>query len=286
MSIKVYEAYRLPVSKLSEFLEMAHRAGRLNFAQQVKEWRIECVEVTQADIEDKWAKELQNPYSLCWLDKEKVALRLKWQWLEDKYRAEAAEFSSDSCLFHVQAGFRMWVRGRYVYLYPRGQGSFGALPDYVEDYSYWDNTDPPEWVSPQAWGARGRFWNRLFYGKVSERFTYLDHMVIDFGPGTVDTSFFVEHYLDMYAGRRVNENGDIEEYKVNRELATKWRVLDVEPDQVYFQWQGLRPEWVPCKDWKKFLLPYRLVPHGTRPDQPLQAMIDTRWHESAPMSLA
>lgn len=43
------------------------------------------------------------------------------------------------------------------------RAAFEAIPA-VEEYSYWNNADPPEGISEKEWSERGKAWNRMLPG--------------------------------------------------------------------------------------------------------------------------
>jgi hypothetical protein len=69
--------------------------------------------------------------------------------------------------FDLECGWRIWLpeRGRWAYTSPWGERYTRdrlEMPAYVEDYHYWNNTDPPEGMREGAgyrrWRRRAKDW--------------------------------------------------------------------------------------------------------------------------------
>lgn len=65
--------------------------------------------------------------------------------------------------------------GEYTYVIPFGSQdlieAFLKL-DGVEDFSYWNNSDEPENISPEEWERRGEVWNRILVSGVPAKDGY------------------------------------------------------------------------------------------------------------------
>ena len=67
-------------------------------------------------------------------------------------------------MFCIDCSINFWLHGRYVYIIPYGENWVHEgfnLPENVEDYCYWNNTDEPEGMTWKQWQARGKNWNKI-----------------------------------------------------------------------------------------------------------------------------
>lgn len=80
-------------------------------------------------------------------------------------------------------GFNFWLRGGHVYfiLYGRRDISEAVfpLPDFVEPYEYYNNTDRPEDVSEGEWEERARNWGEIVDDTCRHLDTKLTHKVFE-----------------------------------------------------------------------------------------------------------
>lgn len=80
-------------------------------------------------------------------------------------------------------GFNFWLRGEFVYfiLYGRRDVSEAVLPlpDFIEAYEYYNNTDRPDDVSEAEWEERARNWGDVVDDTCRHLDTKLTHKVFE-----------------------------------------------------------------------------------------------------------
>lgn len=124
MSTKIYSGYKVPLSKLGLAIEFF----------RVSMWRRVVASMRPSTMDE--LRKLREEHAECgfhvWVDTKK----------------QEALF----CLF-----------GLPIYTEEKGRKGFEdfVLPSWVEDFSYWNNTDPPEEMTRARWEARGKQWNRV-----------------------------------------------------------------------------------------------------------------------------
>ena len=176
MSIKIYEAYRFPLARLNEFVTHSRAVMMEGFLKKVDElmpfvWKREREDI-KAEVA-AW-KHMQNAEQE---DLER-AWRLRAWWKLQEELAKAAR-SSQKSLYDVEAVWNFWIYGEMVYAIPYGLFKNGAKKlGWVEDFSYWNSTDPPDDVSEDEFRARGEVWKKICLDDWNG--LRLMHVVVDF----------------------------------------------------------------------------------------------------------
>lgn len=177
MSTKIYTACRAPKRHAVRFIDHFHDAMMRQasaFAEQL------MATVTKKAIGKVPA----------WIEGDAEGERLwerckRFSVVEQLMRAAAKTPYHDP--FDVSCGFNFWIYGTHVYAIPIGPSWAAAvmaptaLPDWAEDYSYYDNVDEPVTVTRAEWKRRGRVWGSVCTGKgkASHNARRLYHEVID-----------------------------------------------------------------------------------------------------------
>lgn len=95
---------------------------------------------------------------------------------------------------NMSCGFHSWIYDGYMYVIPWASYNAGnyfpkvedQLPDFVEEFGYWNNTDPPEEFRDDEgyarWEARGKLWEKVGPGghKPGPEPGCLSHDAVDF----------------------------------------------------------------------------------------------------------
>ena len=126
MSTKIYYAWRLKVDKLNDFIDFI-RPQIYNNAEEILVKLIGAV--TKEGIE---IQRIEHPY---WNEN-----RLKLEHVFSLIR----EVSSKSKRYpgiDVDFALNIWMFGVYFYIIPIGEFKEFDVPDYAEEYGYWNNTD-------------------------------------------------------------------------------------------------------------------------------------------------
>lgn len=197
MSLKAYDWYR--VKKSSDFWPLVKditRKGRLNAKVKLREVYLklaEGVDMGTASFQEAVANERSN-----WNVSERQAIdlariRCANRLINDGYKR------AQGSIYRDMFDFDVWVRfckhrGR-VYLNPhadmmmRGCLRFIGRDPRVEDFSYWDNADPPDDVSPRDWGARKRVWTDLAE-RMNDGTVFIDIV-------RYDSFYLTDPYIDL-----------------------------------------------------------------------------------------
>jgi hypothetical protein len=177
MSTKIYYAYRVKKSRFIEFLDLAH--------DQMFELALGHVKESMKTIridEEKYKKDIEK-YAPN--NKRKQARMRKWRQFDAVMKhCEKASQRMERDFHDVDCGLNIWLHGHHAYVIPIGP--YWILdnikfPKWVEDYSYWNNTDPPKSVTERQWGARRDTWDKICtgHGKSDHNARRLYHGVID-----------------------------------------------------------------------------------------------------------
>jgi hypothetical protein len=155
MSTKIYEAYMIPLARLGEWQEFFHNGCRKYIVGML--WKCEVPEDKEnifrsrrdpflAELGDNKDVYSKKEVSLCW------GLS---RWLEESKSGKIGAFNFDS-------SFNFWTYDGMVYIIPYWPcGMKAMVPDWCEEYRYWDNSDHPENISYEEWKERGEVWDKL-----------------------------------------------------------------------------------------------------------------------------
>ena len=176
MSTKIYWAFRIPKGRWVEFIDLMHDQMFASAVKHVKE----AMKMIKIDEEK------------CESDIEKYKIKKTRQARYRRYErfkavmkeCERAADNLEIDYFDVDCGANFWMRGKYVYvvpIVPRWIKNDLKFPDWVEDYSYWSNVDPPDHISYYDFEKRGAIWGEINCGegKADHNARRLYHQVVD-----------------------------------------------------------------------------------------------------------
>ena len=157
MSTKIYYAYRAPASRVVEFIDWAHDILWAELKEQMEGFMAGVKDEAIGDPPD-WIKS----------DPEGVEL-----WARYKRFDKVVELN-EKCDLGLDLSLNMWFHGRKVYMIPIGMpGRMNRLndtiPEWAEDYCYWNNTDHPEELTYRQWSQRGKTWDKICTGPLSSK---------------------------------------------------------------------------------------------------------------------
>jgi hypothetical protein len=164
VSTKIYTAWRFPVRRLNEFLATAR-----------EQWfRIAAAKVKQlAKVIDKDRLVLvKSPHMPERAKRLKLALQEMQVASQSKYRITQVE-----C---IDMTLNVWLHNGIAYIIPIGELNFidtMKFPPWAQDFSYWNNTDRPDNVTPQGWAWRARVWEKVCLQDHDR--TRLNHVVVE-----------------------------------------------------------------------------------------------------------
>lgn len=157
MSTKIYEGLRIQITDMAKFIKIFDK----RCLDHIETMTLKLMEVVKPELlleSAERAKELRKNLTAKQLLKipeaeqhfrfvevaKLYAKALKAQW----------NFGNPDCWFNA------FIYGKYFYIipgYPTGLRS-PKYPKYVEEFGYWNNTDPPSGMSYKEFEKRGRLW--------------------------------------------------------------------------------------------------------------------------------
>lgn len=163
MSIKLYYAYRFPANKLNEFLDIVTEFSIKKTAAQV--WHI--IHTIKQERVDELVQQTGNPKMFEGLTPDEIRVEVVYYSLLTRLFKENADDWCRANIFNLQSGWSLFFHKGRFYAWPWGnltEQFDEVLADYpwVENYSYWDNTDHPEDVSDREWERRGKTWLEIW----------------------------------------------------------------------------------------------------------------------------
>jgi len=163
MSFKQYEAWRVPLEKLQDFIVKMDKKIMKRITGTVNSWMDSDGVVKRAKeyINEKLKQHNHGKYEIKKYD------ILYWIWLQaiDEKNREVYEIYDLDCSWAIR------LNGKYAYLtfhgppwilsnskYSVKEHGRISFPNYAEEYGYWDNTDEPDDVSEEEWKERRKIW--------------------------------------------------------------------------------------------------------------------------------
>lgn len=140
MSTKIFEGKRFPKMKLTQFL---HTVKAAHYALILEQARHLAANLRPEELKkNTWDLRVQAVTDLF----KKIA--------EESHRSPGRD---------LECGWKVWLpeHSRWAFTSPWGEHTTrGALvmPDYVEDYGYWDSTDRPDEIDSRSWNRRKCDW--------------------------------------------------------------------------------------------------------------------------------
>lgn len=195
MSFKLFNAYRVRLPYLAETLSV-------------------CSGLMRSHVDDKvllLLKAIKNP-----TDEGRFLDCLE---LIDRLYSGILKISSQSIGNRLRASaidpvgyLRIWTNQSYAYIVPGGFYAYGAIlaPEDVqvrtyEDYSYWNNTDRPSYLTARQWEARGNNWARAFGTAASPR-PYLTHYFFEASEEFWINSRYTSWAMMEFADQDIEDN--------------------------------------------------------------------------------
>ena len=168
MSTKIYTAWRVPIGRFNEFLNLIHNYMHNEAKKQLKQ-------LMGAILPAKIEELMEKIYHEKGWSKEKTYPQFKevrnWdEYIRFRYAIElcykASKGKERDPFFDLDCSLNVWLNGRKAYIIPYGEGSKYAgfqIPDFAEDYEYWDNSDRPDEVSQRQWRSRADKWENVCF---------------------------------------------------------------------------------------------------------------------------
>lgn len=195
MSTKIYLAYRCSVKKLNEFL-LKFREHCFSKVQE----RIEVLmaAVTPEQIRKYYDDKEWNMSYEEFLTKKEKYFRFRHVFVN---ACEASPNHYRDLIFCFDCSLNVWLHKNKAYLIPYGEtwilNDF-KLPEEVEEYPYWNNSDPPENVTNKQWEARSKNWDAVCLKNWNQ--SRLLHTVIDLK----NDNFCLQPIADKILGKQLS----------------------------------------------------------------------------------
>lgn len=186
MSTKIHNGVRVPLARLNEFLEAVAKITVEHAAVDI--FRIINHQVPPEKV-DAWIKEDIDPerYEGYSSDEQTMArCRIVYLRLAGFFGA-GAEDQNIWNLYNKQAGWSLFIHGRYVYGWPWGEyvqevSEEVRKIDWVQYYGYWNSSDKPQETSSREWESRRKAWDTILTGDMQYRHR-LSYSTVDYKGG-------------------------------------------------------------------------------------------------------
>ena len=160
MSTKIYIAWRCTAKAFPDFLSAFRSHCLAKIGKRVDYLAAGLKTQAIRDIYDDkgWEKEL--PFG-DFLQKHEKRIRISQVF---KLAAMASKSTLRDPMFCIDCCMNFWIQGKYIYIIPYAENWIYqdfALPQNVEDYCYWNNSDEPEGISYKQWKTRGKNWDSI-----------------------------------------------------------------------------------------------------------------------------
>lgn len=148
----------------------------------------ELMAAIKQDVAEKGADEFIAKYNTDPKRRPHIMQSIRWDKVQEAVKKASASSQRDP-LFCIDCGVSLWINGRYAYVIPNGEEFTRKgikYPKWVEEYAYWDNSDPPEHIPYKQWKMRGKAWDRVCLDRWND--LRLWHDVVSFRPGETTAS--------------------------------------------------------------------------------------------------
>jgi hypothetical protein len=167
MSTKIWEAYKIPIDKLNDFIDIVREVKMKEIVSLAKSL-FDCVKEEAIDkrlerdksyryySDEEWAEHLKDISSRIY-----ARFELFWELIE------AGANSRERTPLDITCGFNMWCYDGNFYIIPFGEhGSFRGVkfPEWVTEYHYQNQTDKPSRISNKEWNNRRKTWDKVCLG--------------------------------------------------------------------------------------------------------------------------
>lgn len=168
MSTKIYNAYKVPIDRLNDFIDYVRPRELRRIGNEIKTI-IATYDQERLGEEPEWVEKAKEP--------QKARERWRRSRGYDILKHEARDLPS--LYDHMASWLNIWFLKGSAYVICCGV----TPPRWAKDYSYWNNTDRPEGVSAAAWTARKKRWDEINTGSVlgtnSHNARRLQHVIVE-----------------------------------------------------------------------------------------------------------
>jgi len=198
MSIKIYQAVKVPVSGFNAFAKFV-REETLQMALAHTKALLGALkaEALLCALKAEKVKELKEGRYVYLKNHEKGDLIIRWYYTLELFKEHNDSIDSLS-LFSLESGWNFFVYEDYFYGWP--WGTF-ILPEEkylnypgtkIRDYCYWDNVDRPDNVTEGAWRERGERWKYIIDNLEKNKLVFC---TVSFAPMAYDSQIWLENKI-------------------------------------------------------------------------------------------
>jgi hypothetical protein len=192
MSTKIYYGIRIPIEKISQFTKFFDDTC-LIFVEKSTRQLMSAVKEDAVKKEAELLKGIRGNKSVDNFLKDGGDQYIRFVYVAKMYMLAMKTHEN---WFNPESWFNAFPFDKHFYIipgYPTGlRAEDIKYPDYVEDYSYWDNTDPPDNISNSAFRKRGKVWEKCGAYNMSNR---LCHTLIEDDPYSCTLSLIENRIL-------------------------------------------------------------------------------------------
>ena len=128
-------------------------------------------------------------------------------------KLSVSKYRNSICL---DLSLNIWIHKKKAYVIPVGESFLYinfTIPQGVEDFSYWNNTDQPENFSQNQWDQRGKLWEKVCLNDWNSN--RLNHVIFDAkeGDGLLEISkTLIPDFGLAYAATVIFDEDNIDKY--------------------------------------------------------------------------
>lgn len=163
MSVKLYDAWRMPVMPLPKFQKW------------LDDIRVDLRKISDEKILKEIARRAIHRYDMMSVSPNRAKLKKEssgligiWSEVFDEYK-KVKKTGERNPIVDVECEIIFHFRGQFIYMVmiteqQEYKDYLEALPN-IEEYGYWDNTDRPANITSQQWRQRQKVWDAAFGSK-------------------------------------------------------------------------------------------------------------------------
>lgn len=182
MSTKIYNAYRMPQSKLNDFLieskEKVFEAATNHILSLIKPEIIEKIKNRRDTFKEDYNL-FKSTINIIMNNSVRTCFSLQ-----------------RDPIFDLNCSLACWLMNDYTYIRLFGERwflkVFDNLPDYVEEYHYQNSTDYPKDIPEEKWQERRRNWDKIYDYSHKHLNTMLTYEYINITP---PEGYIIEHEI-------------------------------------------------------------------------------------------
>jgi len=177
MSTQIYYAYRFKKDKWVEFIDLIHDQ-MINLVAKIIRKGMKDIKID----EEKYKADVKKYAPKNKRKRRRLRRNIQFRAVMKRCKETSNRLEIDS--FDIDCAVNFWIGNEYVYVIPicpRWIMRDLKFPEWVENYCYWNNVDPPDGISGDEWDKRGAVWDEINCGtgKHSHNARRLCHEVIN-----------------------------------------------------------------------------------------------------------